>query len=208
MDEHSRSHGAEEFPHQRKMIVLDPRHRTSGAALRFVGHGVGESQIHSAVPVPELGAILEIVNEHVARRPEGAIGKAVVIRVHLVLLEPHPAQRVRLFAGRNLHASEIVGGLAICGARAPRDPGTVNAAHRGVECRYETTSGLLDIDAVHAANVLIWLAVRHENELAAAEISKEIGNGEPYGAAIAMPRSVSNPTPRSRLAGSARRTTF
>ena len=115
------------------MVVLNPRHAAPGTALRLVGHRMSEAQIHRAVSVPELGAVLEIMHEHVAERPQRTVGKAMVIRVDIAVLQPHASQRIGVFARRNLDSTGIIRGLAVGGARAPGDPGTVDPSQGGVE---------------------------------------------------------------------------
>ena len=101
MDEQRRLHRAQILGGQREVIVLNPRHRATGAPLRFVGDGVREAKIHRSVSLPVLGAILEVLDEHVAERPQRAIGEAVVVAVHVGLVEPHAAERVAVLAGWN-----------------------------------------------------------------------------------------------------------
>src|SRR5262245_32928695 len=104
------------------MIILDPRHRPSGASLRFVGDGVGKAQIHRSIALPELGAILEVLDEHVAERPESSIREAVVIAVDVGLVQPHSAERITVLARRNGNAPEVIRDISIGAPRTPCYP--------------------------------------------------------------------------------------
>ena len=98
MDEQRRLHRAQILGGEREVVVLNPRHRSAGAPLRFVGHGVREAQVHRLVSLPVLGAILEVLDEHVTERPQRSIREAVVVAVHVGFVEPHAAERVAVFA--------------------------------------------------------------------------------------------------------------
>ena len=187
IDEERRPHRAEELGREREVVVLDPGHRAPGAPLRFVGHRVGETKIHRAVPLPELRAILEVLDEHVAERPERAVGESMVVAVDVRVVEPDAAQGVTGFARRDRNASGFVGHLSIRVSRSPRHPGSVRAAHRRIERRYEAARGLLDLHAVYAAKMLVRFTVGDEDELAVAEIVGEIGHGRFNGQQQACP---------------------
>ena len=157
------------------MIVLDPDRRAAVRTLGFIGHRVREPDVHVAIAVPVLGAILEVLDEHVAQRPKRAIGEAVVIPLNVGVVEPHTAQLVRRIARRHRDAAHFIGDLMVGVSRTPRDPGAVGASHRGVEGAHKAAGGLLDLGfTVDAAHVFVRLAVRDENELAVAEVAGEI----------------------------------
>jgi len=158
------------------MIVLDPRHAASGATLGLFGRRVREAQIHRTVAIPELGAVLVVMDEHVTQRPQRLVREAVVVRIDFVVLQPDPTQRIGFFARRHHQTTRCVRGLRIRGTRTPCHPCSMNASHGGIESGHQTASGLLDLDALDAAHVLVWLAIRDENELAVAEVTGEVGH--------------------------------
>ena len=134
-----------------------------------------EPEIDVAVAIPVLRAILEVLDEHVAQRPERAVREPVVVPVHVGLVEPHAAQRVRLLAGRNGEPPHLVGDFPVRRAGTPSDPRAVDPPHRGIERADQTAGGLFYFRrAVDALHVLVGLTVRNKNELAVAEIVREI----------------------------------
>src|SRR5687768_8743450 len=174
MDEETWADGTEKLRHQRKVIILDPGHAPPRASLCLVGDSMRKAEVDRAVSLPEFRAVLEMVDEHVAERPQRAIGKAVVIGVDFAVFEPNASQRVRLFAGRHLDASGFVRRFSVGGTRAPRHPRAVNSSHSGIERRDEAARGLPHFDPVDTPNVLVRLAIRDENELAVLQMLKEI----------------------------------
>ena len=174
MDEEIRPHRAKELGDEREVIVLDPRHGSARPPLGLVGDRVRETEIDRAIPIPELPSILEIVNEHVAQRPQGSIRESVIVRVHFVIFEPDASQGVRLFVRWHLHATGFVGRFHVRGSRSPRDPGAMDASHGWIERGHESASGLLDLDAAGAPDVLIRLAIRDKDEFAVAEILEDV----------------------------------
>jgi hypothetical protein len=95
------------------VVVLDPRHCAARASLCFVGDGVGEAQVHRPISLPELRPKLEVLDEQVAERPEGAIGEPMVVAVDVRLVEPDASQGIVALIGRYLEAARFVGRLAI-----------------------------------------------------------------------------------------------
>src|SRR5215510_14046151 len=150
------------------MIVLNPCHRTSAATLGFVGDGVCEPKIDGFVTFPILRAKLEMLDEHVAQRPQSPIREPVVIPVDVGLVEPDAMERVATVPRRNHHAAGFIGDFVISGAGTPCDPGAMRVPHGGIERADETTGWLLHLDAALAVHVLVWLAIRDEHELAIA----------------------------------------
>jgi hypothetical protein len=181
VDEERRAHRSQKLRREGEMIVLDPGHRAARASLGFVGDGVGETQIDRSVALPELGAILEVLDQHVTQRPERAVGESVVVTIDVRLVEPDAAQRVAGFARRHGDASGFVGHLAVGVAGTPGHPRPVGAAHRRIERRYQAARRLLDLHAVHAANVLVRFAVGDEDEFAVVQVMCEIGHGPGMG---------------------------
>src|SRR5215510_1232299 len=115
------------------MIVLNPRHRASAATLGFVGDGVCEAKIHGFVTFPILRAKLEMLDEHVAQRPQSAIREAVVVPIYVGLVEPNSMERVTAVPWRNHHATGFIGDFVIGGAGTPCDPGAMCVPHGRIE---------------------------------------------------------------------------
>src|SRR5262249_51218615 len=73
-----------------------------------------------------------------------------------------------------LHASSVVGHVAVGRSRSPRHPRSVRATHGGIERRHEPPRRLLDLDRLHTAHVLVRLAVGDENEFAVVQVLDEV----------------------------------
>jgi len=177
MDEQRWPHRPQELRREREVIILNPRHRSAGASLRFIGDSVREPQIHRTVPLPEFRPKLEMLNEHVAQRPERAIREAVVVAVDVGVIEPDPVQRVLRILRRNLNAPRFIADVTIRGSRPPRHPRAVGVTHRRIERRNETARRLLDLDSLRAAHVFVRLAIGDEYEFAVVQVMDKVEHG-------------------------------
>src|SRR4029079_7604360 len=86
----------------------------------------------------------------VAQRPQPLIGKSEVVAALLLARQPDPAQRVGLLAGRYAQAAVRVGGLAIGGAAAVRDPDARAGTHHRFQRRHQAARGEADHDVTLA----------------------------------------------------------
>src|SRR5215212_2144014 len=137
MYEQRRSHGAQKLRGEREVIVLNPCHCAARAPLGFVGYRVGESKIDRSVSLPVLGAKLEMLDQHVAQRPERAIGKPVVVAVDVRIIQPDSPKRVAVLTGWNGDAPGFISHVTIRGSGPPCDPRSVRATHRWIERGHE-----------------------------------------------------------------------
>jgi hypothetical protein len=148
MNEQRRPDRPQILGREREMVVLDPDHRATGASLRFVSHGMGKPEVDGAISLPEFRAILQMLDEHVAQRPQRAIGESVVVSVHVGIVEPDAAQCVAGVARWNLDPSGGIGHLGVGRAGAPRHPRPMRSPHRGIEGRDHSASRLPHLDAL------------------------------------------------------------
>jgi hypothetical protein len=156
------------------VVILDPNDRAPRAAPRLVGHGVSEAKVDRAVALPERRPELEVLDEHVTERPQRAIREAVVVALDVVVIQPDAPERVRLLVGWHADAADVIRRVTVRRPGAPRHPRPVDSPHRRVERRNEAPRRLPHLHAVHAAHVLVGLAVGDEDELAVAEVSVDI----------------------------------
>jgi hypothetical protein len=113
MDERRRPHRAHELGDEREVVIMDPHDRAPVASLGFVGNGVGEAQVDRPIAFPERRPKLEVLDEHVAQRPQRAVGEPMVVALDVRIIEPDAAQRVGLLIGRHANASRPIRRLVI-----------------------------------------------------------------------------------------------
>jgi uncharacterized protein (TIGR02246 family) len=168
-----------------EVVVLHPHHRRAGRPRGLLGRGLGEPGVDRPVAQPVLLAELEVLEEHVAERPERRVGEPVVVALDVGLVEPDAAQRVARVVGGHLEAPVGVGRVAVGRPRAPGHPGAAGALERGVERRDEAAGRAAHVGRragrVGAGDVLVGLAVGEQDERPLPEVLLEVGHGGPTG---------------------------
>jgi hypothetical protein len=125
--------------HQRKVVVLHEHDRILG--VRLVADSVGELLIDLLVVRPVIGAEHRPCVRVVAQRPQPLVRKSEVVAALLLAREPDPAQRIGFLARRHAQPAVRVGGLAIGGAAAVRDPDARAGTHHRLQRRHQAARG-------------------------------------------------------------------
>src|SRR5690606_19009897 len=150
--------------HQRKMVVLNPYHRLAISPSYLVQHGIRKALVHVAIAHPVVVPHHYVLDEHVTRGPQHAVGESQVVALAVGVIEPYTAKRVALLIFRNENATVRVGRFAVCRSGTPRHPGAVGTTHGGVQRRDQPARRLPHGHTTRAPRVLVRLAVRQHDQ--------------------------------------------
>ena len=158
---------------KREMIVLHQYHRIGGLGLD--GNGLGKFLVDAAILLEVGRAKGRTHVGNVTEGPQAFVGEARVVACFLLLRQPDATHLVQRMFGRHSDAVAAVDGFAIGRSAAMRNPRAGACTHHGLECRDQSASRALQMDAFRRSHVDVGLAVRYGDDVVAVQFAAQRG---------------------------------